>query len=57
MQQCMAELEKSGYGWFTVAHIFFFWGGGKVGGVAHLTRNNVALQKYFFFLTVGTGLN
>ena len=24
-----------------------FWGGG-VGGVAHLTQNNVALQKVFF---------
>lgn len=31
---------------------------GSVGvGVAHLTQNNVALQKVFFFLTVGTGLN
>ena len=27
------------------------FGGG--GGVAHLTQNNVALQKVFFFLTVG----
>ena len=35
----------------------FFLGGGRVGGVAHLTQNNVALQKDFFFLTVGTGLN
>ena len=44
MQQCMAK----------VGHIF---GGGGLGGVAHLTQNNVALQKDFFFLTVGTGLN
>ena len=31
--------------------IIFFRG--SVGGVAHLTQNNVALQKVFFFLTVG----
>ena len=29
--------------------------GGGGGEVAHLTPNNVALQKVFFFLTVGTG--
>ena len=31
----------------------FFRGSGGGGGVAHLTQNNVALQKVFFFLTVG----
>ena len=31
----------------------FCFGGGGLGGVAHLTQNNVALQKVFFFLQSG----
>ena len=40
------KLEKSGCGWFTVAHILGVGGGG--GEVAHLTQNNVAFQKVLF---------
>ena len=35
--------------------VTFFTGG--VGGVAHLTQNNVALQKVFFFSYSRKGLN
>ena len=34
-----------------------FFPGGVGGGAAYLMQKNVALQKVFFFLTVGTGLN
>ena len=49
------KLEKSGYGWFAVAHIFL-GGEGGMGGIAHLAQNNVVLRKSLF-LTVGRGLN
>ena len=44
MLQCMAEVGEDMVG----LPLLKLGGGGGGGGVAHLTQNNVALQKVFF---------
>ena len=54
MLQCMAEVGEE---WIWLVYRCSHIVGGVWGGeVAHLTQNNVALQKVVFS-TVGTGLN
>ena len=53
MLQCMAEVGEE---WiWLVYRCSHFLGGVGGGGVAHLTQNNVALQKVFFFFLQSEG--
>ena len=45
--QCMAEVGEE-WIWLVYRCSYFFSGGGGGAEVAHLTHNNVALQKYLF---------